>query len=93
VAIGDGSSSVAAAPRPAWERSCELGMALTSVVSERLEEPRQVLEPARTLTPPYDSGLRARAMTDVQLAWVASKQGRWQDALILVAAVDNIITA
>jgi hypothetical protein len=93
VAIGGGSESDAASTRPAWERSYELGMALTSVVSERLEEPRQVLERARTLTPPDDSGIRSRAMIDVQLAWVASKQGRWQDALTLVAAVDSMITA
>ncbi|MBK7538308.1 MAG: hypothetical protein IPI49_23670 [Myxococcales bacterium] len=33
--------------RPAWERMYEHGMALTSVVSERLDEARQVLEAAR----------------------------------------------
>jgi hypothetical protein len=92
VQIGAGSNNSASA-RPAWERGYELGMALTSVVSERLEEPRQVLELARTATPTGDAGLRARAMIDVQLAWVAAKQGRAEDAVALIASVDSLITA
>lgn len=90
----------AAAPasaRPAWERLYEHGMALTSVISERLEEPRQVLEAARALvapacaagTPPAAGQVapcRAEAMIVAQLAVVAGKQGRADDALALVAA-------
>lgn len=71
--------------RPAWSRAYEHGMALTRVVSERLEEPRQVLEHALTLTPPGPDGDRARASIYVQLGAVAGQQGRADDALALLA--------
>jgi Flp pilus assembly protein TadD len=64
-----------------WEREYEHGMALTSVVSERLDEARGVLEHALADAP---AG-KPKAMVTVQLAWVASKQGRNDDALALVA--------
>jgi len=67
--------------RETWERGYELGMALTGEVGEKLDEAREVLEQARALAP----NDRARAMIDVQLGWVASKQGRTEDALALVA--------
>jgi hypothetical protein len=69
--------------RPAWERMYEHGMALVATVSERLEEARAVLDAAVAAVPAGDK--RARAMVLVQLAQVASKQGRVDDALALVA--------
>jgi len=60
----------------------EHGMALVATVSERLDEARSVLDAALAAAPSGDK--RARAMILVQLAWVASKQGRVEDALGLV---------
>jgi Cytochrome c554 and c-prime len=80
VQIGAGAA-VAAAKRPAWERMYEHGMALVGTVTERLEEARGVLEAALAAAPDP----RARAMVAIQLGWVASKQGRADDALALVA--------
>jgi hypothetical protein len=68
-------------PRADWEHIYEHGMALTSTVSERLDEARTVLERSLAIAP---AG-RPRAMVIVQLAQVASKQGRADDALALVA--------
>ncbi len=79
--------------RPAWERGYEHGMALTAVVSERLDEARVVLAAARLLAPAGEAGARPRAMIDVQLAWVAAKQGRVDDALALVQAVRAVVQA
>ena len=86
--------------RPAWEREYEHGMALVATVSERLEEARVVLERAladapdgkpRAQASPAEAiessrADRARAMILVQLAQVASKQGRADDALALIAS-------
>ena len=80
VQIGEGAA-VAAGKRPAWERMYEHGMALVGTVTERLEEARGVLEAALAAT----ADPRARAMVSIQLGWVASKQGRVEDALALVA--------
>jgi predicted Zn-dependent protease len=66
-------------------------MALVATVSERLDEARMVLEAALAAAdgragPPGSVGeKRARAMILVQLAQVASRQGRVDDALALVA--------
>ena len=87
------SKTRAVATRPTWERGYEHGMALTAVVSERLEEARQVLDLARAATPVGEAGAKPRAMIDVQLAWVAAKQGRADDALALVAAVRSVVLA
>ncbi len=81
------------AARATWERGYEHGMALTAVVTERLDEARQVLDLARAATPVGDAGAKPRAMIDVQLAWVAAKQGRADDALALVAAVRAAVQA
>jgi hypothetical protein len=75
----------APSPRAAWERGYELGMALVGEVGEKLDEARVVLEVARAMTPAGADGDRPRAMIDAQLAWVAGKQGRTEDALALVA--------
>jgi len=69
--------------RPAWDRMYEHGMALVATVSERLDEARAVLDAALAAAPAGDK--RARAMILVQLAQVASKQGRADDALGLIA--------
>jgi len=76
-----GQGAAISTGRPAWERSYEHGMALVATVSERLEEARAVLESA--LGKATDA--KARAMVTIQLGWVASKQGRVDDALALVA--------
>lgn len=80
IELGDGAKTSA---RPAWERMYEHGMALVGTVSERLEEARTVLDAALALVPAGDT--KARAMVLVQLGWVASKQGRADDALALIA--------
>jgi len=72
-----------ATARPAWERMYEHGMALTATVSERLDEASTVLAAALAAAPAGDK--RARAMILVQLGQVASRQGRVDDALALVA--------
>ena len=71
------------AVRPAWERMYEHGMALGATVSERLDEARTVLDAALAAAPAGDR--RARAMILVQLAQVASRLGRADDALALIA--------
>jgi tetratricopeptide (TPR) repeat protein len=77
--------------RPAWERIYEHGMALVATVSERLDEARTVLEAALAAAPGGDQ--RARAMILVQLAQVASKQGRADDALALIALARPLLPA
>ena len=81
VELGHGARLGAA--RPAWERMYEHGMALVATVSERLDEARAVLDAALAAAPAGDR--RARAMILVQLAQVASRQGRADDALALIA--------
>jgi hypothetical protein len=80
VEVGEGARVSTA--RPGWERMYEHGMALVSTVTERLEEARGVLDAALAAAP----DAKARAMVAIQLGWVASKQGRADDALALVAA-------
>ena len=80
VEVGTGAKTSA---RPTWERLYEHGMALVGTVSERLEEARTVLETSLAQVPAGDK--KARAMVLVQLGWVASKQGRADDALALIA--------
>nr|MBA3391405.1 hypothetical protein [Deltaproteobacteria bacterium] len=79
IEIGEGAKLGTA--RPAWERMYEHGMALVATVTERLEEARAVLEAALAVAP----DARGQAMITIQLGWVASKQGRVEDALALVA--------
>jgi predicted Zn-dependent protease len=81
VELGRGARPTTA--RAAWERMYEHGMALVATVSERLDEARTVLDAALAAAPAGDR--RARAMILVQLAQVASRQGRADDALALIA--------
>ena len=83
LATGAVGADRGACGRPAWERMYEHGMALVATVSERLDEARAVLDAALAAAPAGDK--RARAMILVQLAQVAAKQGRADDALALVA--------
>ncbi len=76
-----GAGAKISTARPAWERMYEHGMALVATISERLEEARTVLEHALATAPDG----RPKAMVIVQLAEVAAKQGRADDALALVA--------
>jgi hypothetical protein len=88
VAVGqDASPSVE--PAPTWERLYEHGMALTQTVSERLDEAKLVLERALAAAP---AG-KPRAMVLVQLAIVASKQGRAEDAFALVGQARALVPA
>lgn len=89
VELGRGARPATA--RPAWERMYEHGMALTATVSERLDEARGVLEAALGAAPAIDK--RARAMILVQLAQVAAKQGRADDALALIAQARSLLPA
>lgn len=82
-----GAGATKAGTRPAWERSYEHGMALVATVSERLDEARVVLEHALAVAPDD----QARAMVTIQLAQVASKQGRADDALALVATTRRLL--
>jgi len=75
-----GSGAKISSTRPAWERMYEHGMALVGTISERLEEAKLVLERALAVAPDG----KPKAMVLVQLGWVASKQGRVEDALALV---------
>ncbi|HUS27941.1 MAG TPA: multiheme c-type cytochrome [Kofleriaceae bacterium] len=70
-----------------WEKQYEHGMALTAVISERLEEARTVLDRALAAAPEG----RPKAMVIVQLAQVASKQGRADDALALIARARKLL--
>lgn len=72
-----------------WGKTYEHGMALVSVVSERLDEAKVVLEQALAMAPDG----KARAMVIVQLAQVAAKQGRADDALALVAQARALLPA
>jgi tetratricopeptide (TPR) repeat protein len=87
VELGQGARPSTA--RPAWERMYEHGMALVATVSERLDEARTVLEAALAAAPAGDK--RARAMILVQLAQVAGKQGRADDALALIASARPLL--
>ncbi|HET9621173.1 MAG TPA: multiheme c-type cytochrome, partial [Kofleriaceae bacterium] len=78
------------AARP-WDKQYEHGMALTATVSERLDEARAVLDAALAAVPAGDG--RARAMVIVQLAQVAARQGRADDALALVAEARGLLPA
>lgn len=91
--LGDGAAGRPGSARPTWERSYEHGMALTAVIGERQDEARAVLEHALTLTPAGVDGDRARAMILVQLAVVAGKQGRADDALALIAQARALLPA
>jgi hypothetical protein len=73
----------------AWDKQYEHGMALVATVSERLDEARGVLEGALAVAP----DARGRAMVIVQLAEVAAKQGRAEDALALVAQARALLPA
>jgi tetratricopeptide (TPR) repeat protein len=64
-------------------------MALTQTVSERLEESKTVLAQALVAAP---AG-KPRAMVLVQLAQVASKQGRTEEALALVREARTLVPA
>jgi cytochrome c554/c'-like protein len=86
--IAETHATLGAIPR-SWEREYEHGMALVGTVSERLEEARSVLEGALAIAPPG----RPHAMILVQLAWVADKQGRADDALALVAQARALLPA
>jgi predicted Zn-dependent protease len=70
-----------------WDKAYEHGMALTGTVSERLEEAKTVLEQALAMAPDG----KARAMVIVQLAQVAAKQGRADDALALIAQARELL--
>ncbi len=73
--------------RPAWERAYEHGMALVATVTERLEEARAVLDFALASAP----DAKSKAMVLAQLGWVASKQGRVDDALALVTDARRLL--
>ncbi|HEU0029220.1 MAG TPA: multiheme c-type cytochrome [Kofleriaceae bacterium] len=81
IELGTGAHATTA--RPAWERVYEHGMALAASIVTRLDEARAVLDAALAAAPDD----RARAMVNVQLAWVASRQNRLDDALALVRDV------
>ncbi len=80
-------TTVALGQPTTWEKQYEHGMALTSVISERLEESRTVLEQALAAAPEG----KPKAMVIVQLAVVASKQGRADDALALIAQARKLL--
>ncbi|HEU4730997.1 MAG TPA: multiheme c-type cytochrome [Kofleriaceae bacterium] len=91
VQLGRGAARASRPGRPAWERMYEHGMALVGTVSERLDEAREVLDAALAAAPAGDG--RARAMIAVQLAQVASRQGRVDDALARIAEARSLLPA
>jgi tetratricopeptide (TPR) repeat protein len=86
-AIEVGQGARISTNRPLWEREYEHGMALTGTVTERLEEARAVLDAAVAAAP----DAKAKAMVKAQLGWVASKQGRVDDALALVGEARSLL--
>ncbi len=87
IEVGEGAKTFGT--RPDWERMYEHGMALVATVTERLEEARGVLEAALAKAP----DAKARAMVTIQLGWVASKQGRVDDALAMVADARKLLAS
>jgi Tfp pilus assembly protein PilF len=75
------ASRTAPSQRPVWQRLYEHGMALVQMVVTRVEDARAVLDAALAAAPDD----RARAMVNVQLGWLAAKQGRVDDAAANVA--------
>jgi tetratricopeptide (TPR) repeat protein len=86
-------TSVALGAPSSWEEMYEHGMALTSVVTERLDEPRAVLEAALAAAPADDTGNWARAAIQAQLGIVAGRQGRTEDALALLDEARKLLPA
>jgi hypothetical protein len=84
-----GQGARASAERPAWQRIYEHGMALTASIITKQDEARTVLEAALARAPDP----QARAMVEVQLGWVAAKQGRIADALAYVEAARPVAPA
>jgi tetratricopeptide (TPR) repeat protein len=72
-----------------WQQLYEHGMALTMTIVTRQQEARGILEQALAAAPDD----RARAMTEVQLGWVASKQGKADEALERVARARQLLAA
>ena len=72
-----------------WQQQYEHGMALTQTIVTRQDEARTVLTDALAAAPDD----RARAMTEVQLGWVASKQGKPDEALEHVANARRLLAA
>ena len=81
------------AGRATWSRLYEHGMALVAVVGERLDEARVVLEAARAAAPPSAEEPKAHAMILTQLAVVAGRQGRTDDALALLDEARALLPA
>jgi predicted Zn-dependent protease len=69
----------------------EHGMALTAVIGERMDEAKTVLEHALAAVPEGEGAARAKAMIEVQLAVVAGKQGRTDDAMALLDDVEKLM--
>ncbi len=86
-----GAGATISKARPAWDREYEHGMALVNTVSERLDEARHVLETSLANVPAGEK--KGRAMVLVQLGWVASKQGRADDALAFVTEARGLLPA
>ncbi len=86
-----GAGAKISSARPVWDREYEHGMALVNTVTERLDEARHVLETALAGVP--DGEKKGRAMVLVQLGWVASKQGRADDALAFVTEARALLPA
>ncbi len=87
------AAAAGVARAPTWARLYEHGMALVAVIGERLDEPRAVLEAALAHVPAGADGDRPRAMILTQLAAVAGKQGRTDDALALIAQARALLPA
>jgi tetratricopeptide (TPR) repeat protein len=93
---GSGGSGVRVksfAPEAAWERMYEHGMGLIGVITERLDEPRQVLEHALTQIPETAEMARPRAMVLVQLGSVLGRQGRTDEAIAVLEKARGLLPA
>jgi tetratricopeptide (TPR) repeat protein len=81
------------APEAAWERTYEHGMGLIGVISERLDEPRQVLEHALAQLPDSAEHARARAMVMTQLGSVLGRQGRTDESIAVLEQARALLPA
>lgn len=90
---GAGARASGYAPDAAWERGYEHGMGLLGVVSERLDEPRQVLAHTLAQLPETTETARARATVMTQLGAVLGRQGRTDEAIAVLAQAKALLPA
>ncbi len=88
--FGPGAAERNGAMAPRWQRLWEQGLALEHHVQEHLEEARHALETAHRLIP-ADAPKWAHGAVLGELARVAGRQGRTDDAVKLLEKADRVM--